>query len=287
MSNPVDNVRFNFLYVDRYSFGRTWVYPESMIPYNMLRYIISGEASFFIDEEEILVKKNDIVYVPRGCRLSCCAITDNFSFISIRFTTAVYFEGGDFLADYYGIPRIMEDKNERQYFEAINNWVKTDNPARLFFVRGNLELLIGTLIANANQNGLSTSESLKSEGYKLEKVKMRMRKSNQKIDPRIQIVADYIVLHPTEQYTPARMASMAELSKQRFSHLFKEQMGKSPMTYIKELRLTTAARRLLISHDNVSDIAYSVGYEDPNYFIREFKASFGYTPNQYRNAAKE
>lgn len=33
-------------------------------------------------------------------------------------------------------------------------------------------------------------------------------------------------------------------------------------------------------------MAYDVGYEDPNYFIREFKAAFGYTPKQYRQAAK-
>lgn len=36
------------------------------------------------------------------------------------------------------------------------------------------------------------------------------------------------------------------------------------MAYIKELRLTTAARRLLVSNDNISDIGYEVGYEDPN-----------------------
>ena len=83
------------------------------------------------------------------------------------------------------------------------------------------------------------------------------------------------------------MAEIAGLSKQRFTHLFKEQTGKSPMVYIKELRLTIAARRLLVSSENVSDIAYEVGYEDPNYFIREFKAAFGYTPNQYRKAARE
>ncbi len=49
MSNTIDNIRFNFLYIDTYSFGSTWVYPESFVPYNMLRYIISGEGTFFID----------------------------------------------------------------------------------------------------------------------------------------------------------------------------------------------------------------------------------------------
>lgn len=98
---------------------------------------------------------------------------------------------------------------------------------------------------------------------------------------------DYVVLHPAEKYTPQSMADMAELSKQRFSCLFKEQVGKSPMAYIKELKLTTAARKLLVCNETVSEIAYEVGYEDPNYFIREFKSAFGYTPNQYRKAAKE
>ena len=59
------------------------------------------------------------------------------------------------------------------------------------------------------------------------------------------------------------------------------------MVYIKDLKLTTAARKLLVNNAPISDIAYGVGYKDPNYFIREFKVAFGYTPRQYRLAAKE
>lgn len=79
---------------------------------------------------------------------------------------------------------------------------------------------------------------------------------------------------------------MAELSKQRFSSLFKEQVEKSPMVYIKDLKLTTAARKLLVSNTSINEIAYNIGYKDPNYFIREFKEAFGCTPRQYRVAAK-
>ena len=79
---------------------------------------------------------------------------------------------------------------------------------------------------------------------------------------------------------------MAELSKQRFISLFKEQVGKSPMVYIKDLKLTTAARKLLVSNTSINEIAYNIGYKDPNYFIREFKEAFGCTPRQYRVAAK-
>ena len=287
MTNPIESVRFSFLYVDVYSFGRTWVYPESVVPYNMLRYILTGEAIFFMDGEEFRVKKDQIVYVPRGCRLSCHALTDNFSFSSIRFTTSVYYEGGNFLADYYGIPKITENRDEKKYFEQIYSWVKTENIARMFFVRGNLELLIGSLIARSRQEQGAVSQIPESEEYNLEMVKRRIRKSDNKIDSRIQVVLDYLALHPGERYTPSSMAQMAELSPSRFRQLFKSQTGKSPGEYLKELRLTTAARKLLVSNANISDIAYSVGYEDSNYFIREFKAAFGMTPKQYRNIAKE
>lgn len=287
MTNPVESVRFSFLYIDVYSFGRTWVYPESVVPYNMLRYILTGEAIFFIDGEEFRVKKDQIVYVPRGCRLSCHALTDNFSFSSIRFTTSVYYEGGNFLADYYGIPKVTENRDEKQYFEQIYSWVKTDHIARMFFVRGYLELLIGSLVLRSSPKKGAVRLTLESEEYNLEVVKRRIRKSDNKIDSRIQVVLDYLALHPEEHYTPSGMAKMAELSPSRFRQLFKSQTGKSPGEYLKELRMTAAARNLLVSNANISDIAYRVGYEDCNYFIREFKATFGMTPKQYRNIAKE
>lgn len=288
MGNVVDNVRFNFLYIDTYSFGKNWVFPESVVPYNMFRYIESGEGTFFIDDEEINVIKNQIAYIPRGSRLSCYALTDNFSFTSIRFTTSVFFEGGDLLADYYRIPKVMECQDEKLFFEKIYFYVKNDDPARMFFVRGYLELLIGTFISRMNGEHMDKrTMQMTYEEYNLEKIRKRIKKADIKMDPRIQVVVDYVLFHPSEQYTPQKMADMAELSKQRFSCLFKEQIGKSPMAYIKELKLTTAARKLLISNETVSDVAYEVGYEDPNYFIREFKSAFGYTPKQYRQAAKE
>lgn len=67
----IEGVRINFLYVDKYSFGRAWYMPESKIPYSMLRYITAGKAIFIIDGKELVVEKNQVVYLPRGCVLSC------------------------------------------------------------------------------------------------------------------------------------------------------------------------------------------------------------------------
>ena len=319
MYSAIDNIHFHFLYIDRYSFGRNWIFPESSIPYNMLRYIESGTASFFIDSQEYSVKKDQIIYIPKGSQLSCFATSSHFSFTSIRFTSSVFFEGGDLLGDYYHLPKIMEGKGESFYFDEIYQWVKKESPAKMFFVRGYLELLIASLIAKVNPErdqeefpsiSLNTKNDIEeqaknsanlssqsqpsscsnkeaTEEQDLEKIRNQIKKSGTAMDSRIQGVVDYILLHPNEKYSPSRLAEMAELSKQRFTSLFSSQLGKSPMVYVKELKLTTAARKLLVSNLHINDIAYELGYEDSNYFIREFKRAFGCTPNQYRQIAKE
>ena len=115
----IDNIRLTFLYIEFYSMGKTWVYPESYIPYNIFRYIVKGKAEFCIDGEEIIVKENQIVYIPQGCRMSCRALSESFEFYSLRFTTSVFYEGEDVLKEYYGIPRIIENEGEDYYFKEI------------------------------------------------------------------------------------------------------------------------------------------------------------------------
>lgn len=279
----VDNIRLIFLYIEFYSMGKTWVYPKSYIPYNIFRYIAKGKAEFWIDGEEILVEENQIVYIPQGCKMACRSLSESFEFYSLRFTTSVFYEGEDVLKEYYGIPRIIENEGEDYYFKEIYKWVKKDSKVKNCFVRGYLDLLIGTLSMRGNEIDKDTGDFME----KTESSVLKIPQKKEQIDPRVQLVADYIVLHPREKYTPQKMAEMVELSKQRFSSLFKINMGKSPMKYVREIRLTTAARALLVTNKNINDIAYECGYEDTNYFIREFKSAFGFTPNQYRKIARE
>lgn len=279
-----DDIKISFLYIDLYSMGKGWFYPESKIPYNMLRYIVKGEAEFFINGEKINVRQNDIVYIPRGCRLSCIS-SDNLEFYSIRFITSLFWEDKDVLEEYYGLQRIVQAQGEEKYFEEIYKWVKRKHAAKKSFIRGYLYILIATLSSRGIPDGREKTME-KREEYNLDKIVFRESKCN-KIDSRIRIVTDYILLHTEEKFTPEKMAQMVGLSKQRFSSLFKKNTGKSPMKYVKEIKLTTAARKLLVSTDSINEIAYEIGYEDPNYFIREFKNAFGYTPKRYRSEIKE
>ena len=289
LSSFMNTIRFNFLYIDKYSFGRTWTYPESAIPYNMLRYIIDGSAEFVVDGETVIVRKGQVSYIPGGCWLSCKALEDTFAFYSIRFTTSVFYEGANFLREYYNFPLVMDvGEGIEPYFSDIYKWVRTDKKSKSFHVRGALDTLIASLIDILNSD---EPDDVKAEinglEYNLEQIRKRVKKSTVQTDPRIQTVIDYIMLNPTEEYTSDKLSGMAEVAETTFRRLFKEATGKTATEFIRQVRLTTAARLLLVSNDPVNCIAHDVGFEDANHFTRVFRQAFGMTPGRYRKMSQE
>ena len=69
-------------------------------------------------------------------------------------------------------------------------------------------------------------------------------------------------------------------------HLYKKLTaitGRSPVEFIRIIRLKRAAQMLRESQLNVSEIAYSVGFNNPKYFSRYFKDEFGVLPSDYKN----
>lgn len=68
-------------------------------------------------------------------------------------------------------------------------------------------------------------------------------------------------------------------------HLYKklnQLTGKSPIEFIRVIRLKRAAQLLRESQLNVSEIAYQVGFNSPKYFSKYFREEFGVLPSTYR-----
>lgn len=62
--------------------------------------------------------------------------------------------------------------------------------------------------------------------------------------------------------------------------------GKSPLDFIRSIRLKRAANLLQKSGLSVAEIAYQVGFNDPKVFSRSFKEEFNATPTQYAASHK-
>lgn len=58
-------------------------------------------------------------------------------------------------------------------------------------------------------------------------------------------------------------------------------LGQSANDLIRSFRLKRAASLLGQQHGNVSEIAFMVGFTNPNYFSKCFRDQFGQTPTEY------
>ena len=284
-------MRFNCLYVDKYTFHSGWFFPEDYIPYCLLRFITRGEAVFKINGEEIIVHKNEIAYIPEGAVMSCWALSDNIEFYSIRFCVTARLNDSDFLGEYFHIPTITKNAQESvlTYFQEIYQSATSQNPSRLFRIRGNLELILAYLTQRANAEGEAEAPSERDvpDAHSLEAIRRRNAKTqNINRDPRIQVVVDYLTPHLNEPFTIQSLSEMAQVSQTSFRRLFKAHTGKSPSDYIRELRMTSAARMLLTSDREIAEIGYQVGFSDANYFSRTFRQVFGVSPHQYRRISR-
>jgi len=83
-----------------------------------------------------------------------------------------------------------------------------------------------------------------------------------------------------EEMSKALFLSRVALYKKLF-HL----TGKTPIEFIRSIRLKRAAQLLAQSQFTVAEIAYEVGFNNPKYFARYFKAEFGVLPSVYQRTA--
>ena len=175
------------------------------------------------------------------------------------------------------------------YFQEIYQSATSQNPSRLFRIRGNLELILAYLTQRANAEGEAEAPSERDvpDAHSLEAIRRRNAKTqNINRDPRIQVVVDYLTPHLNEPFTIQSLSEMAQVSQTSFRRLFKAHTGKSPSDYIRELRMTSAARMLLTSDREIAEIGYQVGFSDANYFSRTFRQVFGVSPHQYRRISR-
>lgn len=89
-----------------------------------------------------------------------------------------------------------------------------------------------------------------------------------------------------EQHSVSDLASALSLSSSHFATLFRKQVGTSVLKYQTQLRMAKARELLDMTDWPVSQVAAAVGYADPFYFSRQFKAVNGKTPLKYRSLLK-
>ena len=100
-------------------------------------------------------------------------------------------------------------------------------------------------------------------------------------------ICRYIQRNYAMNLTTDLICKQFSCSKSYFSHSFKSYTKKSFREYLTDIRLNYAKQLLEYSNLNVTQISFSVGFNDSNYFSNVFKQKTGLPPLLYRKSKKQ
>jgi AraC-like DNA-binding protein len=104
--------------------------------------------------------------------------------------------------------------------------------------------------------------------------------------PKIAQTIAYMRQHLNQALQLDALAAVANLSRSRYVDLFRKQTGYAPIDYFIRMRMHRACQLLDTTELSIKAVATELGYEDPLYFTRVFRAVVELAPTAYRRMRK-
>ncbi len=78
------------------------------------------------------------------------------------------------------------------------------------------------------------------------------------------------------------LANMAGTNDYKLKRNFKLLTGKPIIAYLNDMRMEKARTMLIDENINIADVAYAIGYKNPQHFTTAFKKKFNYLPSDIK-----
>jgi transcriptional regulator GlxA family with amidase domain len=105
-------------------------------------------------------------------------------------------------------------------------------------------------------------------------------------DEAVKRIQSFIEKNVDEKITVDYLAGKFAIPKRSLIRRFKKATNNAPIEYIQRIKVEAAKRSLESSHKTISEVMYSVGYNDIKAFRDIFKKVSGLTPIEYRSRYK-
>ena len=103
---------------------------------------------------------------------------------------------------------------------------------------------------------------------------------------RLQKMLSYIYENYTRTITLADIAGAANISRSEAGRCFQAYLGCSPVEALIQHRLETARHLLQQTSMTLQEISFACGFHSVNYFSRQFRRKYGYSPGEKRGLGK-
>ncbi len=78
------------------------------------------------------------------------------------------------------------------------------------------------------------------------------------------------------------LLNIAHMSRSNLMRVFRKATGQTPIEYLVRLRIQKAMELLQSTDLSITEIALEVGFNDSNYFTRQFRRILGESPRAFR-----
>lgn len=99
---------------------------------------------------------------------------------------------------------------------------------------------------------------------------------------RTKAMLQYIQVHYREEISLLQIAESAHICESECLRCFRSVIGRSPIQYVKQVRIQKAAELLLGTDLKISDIGLQCGFQEMSYFAKAFRELKGCTPHEFR-----
>ncbi|HIX58563.1 MAG TPA: AraC family transcriptional regulator [Candidatus Blautia gallistercoris] len=246
--------------------------------------VCQGKAQMECQEMQVEIEEGEGVFIGSGALHRASAMDGKrCKYYSILFQPELI----------YGMPQgIVDQRYVRPVLECRElSFVKFDRKTEwmqkvLYYVGRARE---------AFHNGTFGYELLVRENfsrawyYFVVNTRSMVEKRNQELDEREQRLKDmvkYIYDHYEESVNVAQIAQAAGISESECFRCFRKNLGTSPVEFLLNHRIRTAAGLLRDTGKSVTEISYGVGFNNPSYFTKCFREILNCTPREYRKREK-
>lgn len=248
---------------------RHYTYRKKGLPENFLFYCVDGKGWYSIGDKKYQVNANECFMLPQNIEHAYGSDEEHpWSIYWIHF-------GGECLPEFNKMqvvqkffkPSLIKQSGEvtihfSKIYKALELGYSTDN---LVFANMCLSHFLTLFIYNAKHDTVVEKDQMDC------------------VDNAILHMQEHI----NDNITLNELSSHYNYSASRFSSIFKQKTGHSPIDYFNQMKMQKASQQLDFTNRSVKDIALSMGFDDPYYFSKRFKKITGMSPRKYRTVKKD
>lgn len=238
-------------------------------------WIKKGEGTHFVDFNPIKIEDNTIIFIPQNSvnmydkngRYHGKSILFTDSFFSKNKADIQYLHSSMLYSDLYDTAKIKVNKDHSDlkiFLNAMETEYNRDNDkAQLLILHNMLHIFL-----------LQAERDIKKQGFE-------ELESSSNLDYLVSF-KDLLEENFRKEKTVSKYAAKLNISEKQLHKACTALLEKTPKTIINERILLEAKRLLAHSNQNIKEIAYNLGYDEPTNFIKYFKKNTNSTPSEFR-----